>query len=683
VALTVAAEEPPSPVQWSTIERSYPVRFRQGRRPREAVDVTNVVLENRHLRIEVAPELAGRVMHVQYKADDAELFNVHDWIMAWNAWDAGGYRTSFPFYEHGMRFRGQTAGWRVVRGDDGSLSLTMDMRFARFSTPQELQYKGRFSHQRLGRTITLRPGQAYFECDARVENPLPYRLGVRLWSTIQFPTDRQAEFILPISRYCDHMGEDPSDWTPGEGKAFWRNWPKTGSVFSLNLQAPFVAVYYPESDVNRIRIADPKVSPGAKLYAWPMHVPPEHAKFFEFWTGLDRVFEQPGHFMKPFSTAGFAEQIYRVRGIGRLTWANRHVAVGLHYETSEDTGATTAIVRLAPAADLGEVVASATTGSAATTAASRFAGTLDVGEVREVSVAVNKPGQPVRVMVRGGKETWLDVTLPAAPPAPDAELERAVIDSIRPDRSDLRRWAEHSERRGWIQRKPESGSLGTSALPAARTLAEQQPDDLDAHLLLGRIALRLGELDAASTALRRALQLDPGSGLAHHLLGLTLWEQGRRDAAARQFRAACASKRPAPQAAYFVAMNRIAEDKRPAAVAVLQPLVRGEPEMVRPRLLLAALLAGEGRHAEARSLLDPVLQADPASVEAVWVASLAWPDEPGREAALEALLKDNPEADGALEQFRSEVDDGDWEHPGRPGPFKSMRTGRVYRLMEW
>jgi tetratricopeptide (TPR) repeat protein len=201
-------------------------------------------------------------------------------------------------------------------------------------------------------------------------------------------------------------------------------------------------------------------------------------------------------------------------------------------------------------------------------------------------------------------------------------------------------------------------------------------------LTLGRIAYRLGKLDEAKAALETAVKLDAEEGLAHHLLGLTLWEAGERDEAARHFATAIACKRPHAEAGYFVALRCIAAGDSAGAAGALAALVKAKPELVRPRLLLAATLAKLGRHEEAQRLAAALEAEDPASVEVAEATARCFPHDAARRRAMTQLLKHNPEADEALRRLRAAMDRGEWTHPKRPEKHEHVGShGRLER--EW
>lgn len=667
-------------VSWSTVERTYPMRFhpRLLRGKTGEVTVTNVVLTNEHLRIEVAPDLGGRVMRVTYRKDGTELFNVLDSLRCYNVWDAGGWRPSFPFFEHGLRFEGQPAGWRVVENeDDGSATLAMEMRFGRFLGVEEINYKGRFSHLRLGRTITLAPGQGHFACRTFVENPLPYRVGLRLWTTAQFPLAGDAEFIIPAERTCYHRAQRFRDWTPGEGHALWRNWKDSDSHFAVAREPhPFVGVYYPSEDRNHVRVTDPERAPGAKLYAWGRRA--GDARLFEFWGGLDRVFEEPGRFLPAFSRRGFTERWYVARGIGRVAYANQHAAVGLRYAGAAG-GRTSAVVSVTPSREIADAELLLNR-PGESPPARPCSGPLSLAPLQphRAGITVDRPGDPVTVTLLSGDRELLKVTLPLPPAPEDEDLEERLEESIEPDEDDPYELAVHSELRGWIVAHRDWPALPTTALDAAREHAKAHPNDPEGQVLLGRIAYRLGELDAAAEALTSAVTLDNDCGIAHHFLGLVRLAQDDPRTARERFRSAVRADRPHPEAGYFAALGHIARGDLASAVAALRSLVKARPDAVRPRLLLAAALARLGKLEEARKLIVELEREDPSSVEIAYVATRAFPTDADRQEALKKLSTGNPESNVALERLQAEIEHGRWSHPERPGPYEHV--GGRHRL---
>jgi tetratricopeptide (TPR) repeat protein len=682
----------PAACKWSVVAREYPrmTYYMPNHWPPDEppqpegsppTRVNNVVLENEYIAIEVAVEAAGRVMHATYKHDKTELFNVLEKLAGGKVWDGGGWRPSFPANEHGMRYTDQPASWRVIEGEDGSVTLAMDMRFGRFTDRDGLGRYGRFTHLRLGRTITLRPGQATFESRMVVENPLPYRYGYRLWSTAQFPHERDAVFLLPVSRVSDHRGAKMADWSGGQGLAIHSNWDTYHSVFSVNPVYPFAGVYYPSRDANHLRISDPAVAPGAKLWAWS-----HPSAFYELWTGMDRVFEQPGRLLEPFATGGYTETYWVARGIGPVEYANENFAVSLKYERKDKL--TTAVVSYTPSrefTDLKCFMSGYTSGGG--WGLGKMVPSLKPGAVATNAPVVTGSGSPVSLTITdASKKVLLHCVLPLEMPLRDDEDEKALVASMSPPATDGKARAIFGETRDWMDwylGRRDNGSLRDGGVRGARKWVEQSSHDPQAYLELGRLLARAGKLDEAAARLAEAIAraTPPASApatapatqpagaaaliaQAHHLLGLVLVEQGKHDEAQEHFRTAAAE---APEARYMLALAAIAAGDRAGACAQLEGLLAKRPDAYRPALLLAALAATGGHDKAATDkLLSRLHAADPSSVELAYVLTLVNPDDKGLAKALAAMIKQDPEMAGALGAFEAELNRGVWVQPRRP-----------------
>ncbi|MFP4105651.1 MAG: DUF5107 domain-containing protein [Phycisphaerae bacterium] len=663
-----------SKVKWSTVQRVYPVRNSNI----DKLKVKNVILQNEYLKIEIAPDLAGRIMRVTY-ADGTELFNVIDEVGARIPWDCGGWRTSFPFYEHGMRFKNQECGWRVLKQPDGSVTLAMNNRFSRFRDPGELNYQGRFTHLRLGREITLRPGQAFFSCRMNVENLLPYRVGYRLWTTAQYPVAADGEFVFPVSRMVFHRAERFCDWPKEGGLADYKNWNKPHySFFAVGMDKPFVAVFYPKAKLNRIRIADPEKAPGAKLFGWG---DAKRSRFFEIWTGSDALFEEEGQYIQPFEIRGFTEYHFPAKGIGKVDFANRHLAVGVQRREQKDQ--RTALIRLTPAEELRRVSIRATGSSGGDQ--TREIGLWKPGQVIRLTLPMKKADEPITLDVSSAGNSLLkQQAFPLQIPARDAEAEKAIRRRVYPDQADQKRFARHCELRGWVNYVLNSGGTPTlqNGFSAGAALVQEDPTDLESLVLFGRIAHRLGRSQMAQWSLRMAVRADSDSGLAHHLLGLVLLENGGAAEARKHFAAAMEAKRPHAPAGYFLALQHIADNEHGKAVDALKQVRKSHPNLLRPAVTLASTLLKVGKKDEARNLISKLVTQYPASLEAAAVCARCHPEDTSASQALKGL-KAEPESGQSLKRFFSEIDDGKWIHPPRPEKYQFVPHKKLQRTDRW
>ena len=94
-------------------------------------------------------------------------------------------------------------------------------------------------------------------------------------------------------------------------------------------------------------------------------------------------------------------------------------------------------------------------------------------------------------------------------------------------------WARYFEALATYRQASRTG--GADQLPsrarALARLAAENPDFVEAHLLLGEVQFELGEWSAAVGALRRVIQLDAEQVAAHYRLGLALQRMGQSEEA--------------------------------------------------------------------------------------------------------------------------------------------------------
>ncbi len=134
---------------------------------------------------------------------------------------------------------------------------------------------------------------------------------------------------------------------------------------------------------------------------------------------------------------------------------------------------------------------------------------------------------------------------------------------------------------------------------AFRTVMEIDPGYADGPVNVARARLREGDVETAVPLLERALELAPGLARAHYFLGTALRALGRYDEALAQFEAARAQY-PRDR----VVLNQIGrvhflERRFDEAVAVLEEVLRIDPEDLQAHYNLMLSHQGAGRPEEA------------------------------------------------------------------------------------
>lgn len=201
-----------------------------------------------------------------------------------------------------------------------------------------------------------------------------------------------------------------------------------------------------------------------------------------------------------------------------------------------------------------------------------------------------------------------------------------------------------------------------SARTARATLAEN-PRRLETHVLLARVHEALGQPRQAALSLRRALELDPESGMANYEYGRLLHGQGRFAEAADHFRRALPSRPDDFRLHYQLGRALHEAGQAEAAIARYRQALALER---RPEALVAigALHLVEGRTGIAGRHFLEALELDPENPEAHVNLAVIDVQEGRLQAAIERLSRvlerrPSPQARGLLEEARRRLGEAD------------------------
>lgn len=606
-----------------------------GERPFETV-----VLENEYLTVQVMPETGGSVYRAIYRPTGEDIFffegKAKDWLPFWES----GVKVSFPYREHGVGTI-QPASYRIVRRGDGSITVAMWMEFSRYTEWYHGGFYGRHSAMLLSQHVTLRPGEASFEITYRIVNPAPYRQGRQVWNDTFFPRDHirsgvvqaddrppdktTSEFILPVAYVSNHSGQDFRPFDEGDAPLACYPPPHI-SIFTWDIRYGFAGMWYPEVKVNRLRLFDPKVSPGTKLFIngegryKPGSLWSHTYNFAEIWGGFDNIFEAVENWIGPGQAYQFTHRFAYVKGIGKVDFANGDAAVNVEFgrEPLLEVVTLRAVDKLTAAFDgkpMGE-------SKCAPDKPARFALPPGATEGRIVLAADGQVIMDRRFPLEITQET-----------TGLGSIEQALSHSAeRYERADCGGEAWY---RNAIHRYP-AGSVGR-----------------------GRVLYRDGQLARAVACLQKATEADPENGEGWHLLGAALLEVGEAGGANAAFRKATSAEDPYAPAWYFRALGAISRNEMAQAAGMLGRLIEADPRHWEARLLkvwtdAATPAAREQALADCKAL-DAEDPADPRVQLLLLHCAKVTGDEALAEraqAALDRLMKE-PGAAARLREFEA------------------------------
>ena len=202
----------------------------------------------------------------------------------------------------------------------------------------------------------------------------------------------------------------------------------------------------------------------------------------------------------------------------------------------------------------------------------------------------------------------------------------------------------------------QQGSIA-EAVAVLREVVDRDPDDADAHLLLGRALALVPEPASALAALRRAVALRPSSAEAHYTLGTALARFGQldpaRDAFARALELAPGHAEAHVGLALIFAQGHEPEPARRHLARAIEIHGRS-PSAAYAHYLMAQILRQEQRPHEALTHLASAIALRPGYGEAYFSAGSVRRELLDDEGALGAferavrLLPDDPAAHAAF-----------------------------------
>lgn len=582
-------------------------------------DVEVVTLRNEYVEVKLVPRLGMRVLNAVNLKTNTSFAGTDDprWyekepFTDYLGWTAGFIEPSYPYFEHGVGVTKSPAGYRVIKNDDGSVTVAMQMRFTQFQHPRHMARYGRFDQRVLSSWVTLRPAETKFSVTYRLDNPNPTRRGDRLWTNILLDVDKYdgEHIIYPVGYIMPHGAGWAKPFYAEGGSQSWRN----VSHFGLYSEHAFMGIYDPDKDVNTVIITDREKAPGQKLYTRN-----QEGGFLELWTGHGVVFEDAGDFVQAYEPVEFTLHFYQVAGAGRVVWADENLAV------TRNAGGYHGIPTKS-----GDISYSMIKGDVWVAAGSSI---VDAGEELHI-------GGPEKVEIKFDLESLGDkFTLSLPLTYQDTRDKHPKVKSLG---GKLR-----------LEKEQITNHIGAprdwSAIGLAKKLVEKgEVGDPELAMSYARVAYRYGNLDLA----KQVADLVGETPEADYVRALVAWEQGAEPKDIDFGKAGLESS-------YLRAMLAIRLGDKDKAEAILKAYLLKQPDAWRPRLVWT-YLRGDLDDAKALSAKQP------ASLAALKLREML--GDESATAEIEQLSKGVPGAAYDLEQFERECKQGLWQHMPRYAP---------------
>ena len=599
----------------------YPVPFIDKVRDEpEPVTYRSVRLENEYVRLVALPEIGGRILVGQDKAnDDYDFFYRQDVIKPAlvglaGPWISGGVEFNWPQHHRPGTFLPADA-W-IEEEADGARTLWMSEHDPMF------RLKGMHG-------LRLRPGSALIELRVRLYNRTPITRTFLWWANVAARVhDAYQSFFPPDVTYvADHAVRAMSSFPvaenvyygidyaarPGANDLTWyKNIPVPTSYMVCQTAHDFFGGYDHHADGGFVHVADRRIAPGKKQWtwgnapfgwAWDRELTDEGGPYVELMAGVHTDNQPDFSYLLPGEVKSFSQFWWPYQKLGPVHEADSRLALRL---------------------EAGE-------------------GGVDAG----VAAAEPVPGATIRV--KDGERTLVETTADLSPGQPWREtglrpsgdspesLELAVFDregrrllayrpSPPPDRRNrelavepampaevesndrLYYIGEHLEQYRHPTRHPEI--YWEEGL-------RRDPGDMRCHLGLGAKALRRGLWADAKRHLQAAvdrlthLHPNPETGEAHYWLGLAHRFTGDDAAAVERFAKSAWNYEWRSPAKLELAAEALRRGEAREALGLAEAAIDTNRLANRAHTLASVACRRLGHPARARGYLETILEADP------------------------------------------------------------------------
>ena len=589
--------------------------------PPKPVEYDAARLENEFVRLVMLPEIGGRIFLGQDKANrDYDFFYRQDVIKPAlvglaGPWISGGVEFNWPQHHR----PGTYLPADVVIEDEGGGAFTV------WQSEHDPMNRLKGMHG-----IRLRPGSALVELRGRLYNRTPFTQTFLWWANVAarvhdnyqsfFPTDVhyvadhavRAMSSFPIAENF-YYGVDYAARPGANDLAWYKNIPVPTSYMVCQTQEDFFGGYDHDAQGGFVHVANKHISPGKKQWTWGNHefgwawdreLTDTGGPYVELMAGVFTDNQPDFSYLAPYETKTFSQFWWAYQKLGPVQQANTLAAVRL-------------VVREDRSIDLG--------------------------------LAVSRPMQGLRVILKDGDRVVLEETVSASP---DAPWQRDGLRFTGDSETSLCLWVFNSAGEAVIGYRPSDPAKSSRdrevatepPAPGDITSADElyltgehlelyrhptrhpemyweaglQRDSKDArcNIALGRLKLSRGQFDEAARHFEAAISRltfrhpNPETGEAHYFLGLTRRFQGNGIAAYPLFAKATWNFAWRAAASYELACLDLKKGDTQTALRNVEESLETNATNNKAQVLKAICLRKLGRAADAVQTLEALLSID-------------------------------------------------------------------------
>lgn len=305
------------------------------------------VLENEYIKLEILPEIGGKIQRALDKTNNYD-FVYHNKVIKpamvglAGPWVSGGIEFNWPQHHRPTTFMPLEAA--ITERKNGEKTVWVG------EVDPLLRMKGMAG-------ITIVPGRSYFKAEVQVYNRTPYPQPFMWWANLAveinddyrvvFPPDvewvndhdRRAVLEWPIAKgvYDTARPFDFGDGTDIHNLANVRV-PSSYLVSKGQSDYDYISGYDVGRECGIVTVADHHISPGKKLWHWGNHpfgdkwcsnLTDDGSKYVELMTGVYTDNQPDFTWIMPYETKTFEQYWYPVKDIGEAKNATIDAAINV------------------------------------------------------------------------------------------------------------------------------------------------------------------------------------------------------------------------------------------------------------------------------------------------------------------------------------------------------------------
>ncbi|OMF20327.1 DUF5107 domain-containing protein [Paenibacillus sp. FSL H8-0548] len=306
------------------------------------------ILENEYLRIEIMPEIGGRIYRAVDKTNNYDFVYYNQVIKPAlvglaGPWISGGIEFNWPQHHRPNTFG--PVEYRLEENADGSATVWVSEIDRMYGT-------------KVTAGFTLHPGKAYLEVHAQLYNRTPEPQTFLWWANPAVAVNDHTQSVFPpdVHAVFDHGKRDVSkfpiatgtyykmDYSEGVDISRYKNIPVPTSYMAYKSDYNFVGGYDHSVQAGLLHVANHHISPGKKQWtwgdgefgqAWDRSLTDEDGPYIELMTGVYTDNQPDFTWLQPYEEKSFKQYFMPYKNIGVVKNATIEAAVNLEVDPVE------------------------------------------------------------------------------------------------------------------------------------------------------------------------------------------------------------------------------------------------------------------------------------------------------------------------------------------------------------